>query len=117
MIKVIAMLKRKSGLTIQEFSQYWRDKHAPLASRMIPGEVASEQTRYVQNYAVEMSGGGDPSFDGIAEICFNDLESFRKWNDWYFSDDAKPLRDDEDNFMDKSKRVIVIAEENVITGS
>ena len=117
MIKVIAMLKRKSGLTIQEFSQYWRDKHAPLASRMIPGEVASEQTRYVQNYAVKMSGGGDLSFDGIAEICFNDLESFRKWNDWYFSDDAKPLRDDEDNFMDKSKRVIVIAEENVITGS
>ena len=117
MIKVIAMLKRKSGLTIEEFSRYWREKHAPLANRLLPEAVALEQKRYVQNYAVEMPGGGESPFDGVAEICLNDLESLRKWNDWYFSDDAKPLRDDEDNFMDKSKRVIVVAEERVITSS
>jgi uncharacterized protein (TIGR02118 family) len=117
MIKVIAMLKRKSGMTIEEFSRYWREKHAPLADTLLPAEVALEQKRYVQNYAVKLPGGGEPSFDGVAEICFNDLESFRKWNDWYFSDDAKPLRDDEENFMDKSKRVIVVTEERVITPS
>jgi len=117
MIKVIAMLKRKNGLTIEEFSCYWREKHAPLANSLVPAAVALEQKRYVQNYAVKLPGGGDPSFDGVAEICFNDLESFHKWNDWYFSDDAKPLRDDEDNFMDKSKRVIIITEERVITES
>ena len=117
MIKVIAMLKRKSDLTIEEFSNYWREKHAPLANTLVPPGLASEQKRYVQNYAVKLPGGGEPAFDGIAEICFSDLESLYKWNDWYFSDDAKPLRDDEDNFMDKSKRVIVIVEENVITSS
>jgi len=117
MIKIIAMLKRKSGLTIEEFSRYWREEHAPLANKMLPEAVASEQKRYVQNYAVKLPGGGEPSFDGVAEICFDGLESLQKWNDWYFSDDAKPLRDDEDNFMDKSKRVIVIAEERVITPS
>ena len=117
MIKIIAMLKRKSGLTIEEFSRYWREAHAPLANKMLPATVALAQKRYTQNYAVELPGSGEPPFDGITEICFNDIESFRKWNDWYFSDDAKPLRDDEDNFMDKSKRVIVIAEERVITPS
>lgn len=114
MIKVIAMLKRKSGITMEEFSQYWHEKHASLVRTLVPEVVLSLQKSYIQNHAIRLPGGGEPPFDAVAEICFDDLESLRKWNDWYFSDDAKALRDDEDNFMDKSKRIIVVTDERVI---
>ena len=113
MIKIIAMVKRKSGITAEEFSRYWYEKHAPFGFKVIPEGVLSMQKRYVQNYSLKL-GRREPPFDGVAEICFDDMESFRKWNDWYFSDDGKALRDDEENFMDKSQTIVVIAEERVL---
>ncbi len=114
MVKMIAMVKRKSGLTIEEFSQYWYEKHAPFARKQVPQSVAAGWKGYVQNYALGLGLKGEPPFDGVAEFYFNDLQSFWKWNDWYFSDAAKALRDDEKNFMDRSKTVVVVADERVV---
>lgn len=114
MIKIIAMVKRKSGITAEEFSRYWYDEHAPFFRTMIPEALIAEKKGYVQNHVVRLASGREPPFDGVAEICFDNLESFRRWNEWYFSDDAKPLRDDEENFMDRSKAIIVVAEERVV---
>jgi hypothetical protein len=36
MIKIIGFMKKKEGLTLDEFSHYWGEKHAPLALRVIP---------------------------------------------------------------------------------
>ena len=114
MVKIIAMVKRKSGMTAEEFSRYWYEQHAPFFRTVIPQAVLSQQKGYVQNHAVRLASGREPPFDGVAEICFDSLESFRKWNDWYFSDDAKALRDDEENFMDRSEVIVVVAEERLI---
>ncbi len=114
MIKIITMLKRKSDLTPDDFSQYWHEKHGPLALKVIPEAVRSVIRKYVQNHPIKLGEGEGSLYDGVAEICFDDLKAFRKWTDWYFSDDGKVLRDDEENFMDKSKRIIVVAEERVM---
>ena len=109
MVKLIAMLKRKSGITMEEFSQYWHEKHGPLALTIMPGVK-----KYIQNHTVRLTGGGEPRFDGVAEICFDDLESWHKWTDWYLGDEGKALRDDEEKFMDRSKIVALITDERVI---
>ena len=36
MVKLIALVKRKSSMSVAEFRAYWGDVHAPLA-RAIPG--------------------------------------------------------------------------------
>ena len=113
MIKVLAMLKRKSNITSEEFSKYWFEKHGPLALKLQPPSITAGIKYYIQNHAIKL-GKSEPPYDAVAETVFYDLDSFWKWNEWYFSEAGKPLRDDEGNFMDTSRRVIVITDERVV---
>ncbi len=112
MVKVMGMVKRKKGISLEEFSKYWSEKHAPLGLEILPREL--NIIRYVQNYALNMDGSGEAPFDGIVEFCFEDMESFQKWMEWFMGDGGKPLRDDEQNFIDPDSRVVMLVEENVI---
>lgn len=112
MIKVIGLLKRKPGMSHQEFSDYWFSKHAPLGQRIVPHEALS--VRYVQNHALAMKGGGEAPYDAVAELCFEDFAAMMRWIDWYNSDAGKELRDDELKFMDISKRVVIVTDERVM---
>ena len=39
MIKIIGFAKKKEGLTIDEFSSYWQEKHAPLGFEILPDDI------------------------------------------------------------------------------
>ena len=109
MIKLVEIMKRKEGLTHEEFTRHWEEVHGPLVAKMVPGV-----RRYVQSHAAKLSGGGDPPIDGIAEVWFDDIASWRESVKWHRSDKGKVLRDDEDTFLDMSKMVHFVAEEKVI---
>jgi uncharacterized protein (TIGR02118 family) len=108
MIKVIVMLKRKIGLTQDEFSKYWKETHAQVALKHLPGI-----TKYIQNHPVKLNDK-EPPYDGVAELWFKDMDSFRAANKWYLSDEGKILRDDEARFMDTNKMVNFICQEMTI---
>jgi uncharacterized protein (TIGR02118 family) len=71
MITRISLLYRKEGMSLDAFQKYWREVHAPIASRM-PGLRA-----YVQQDVTAVLGllGGASSTaeqpDGIAEVSFD----------------------------------------------
>ena len=112
MVKVIAMMKRKSGITPAEFKRYWHDDHAPLGFEVLPEDIRVRG--YVQNYTVRTEGDQEPEFDGVVEFCLDDMKAFQRWFTWYMSDGAKPMRDDEKNFMDSSTVKVMVVEERVI---
>lgn len=112
MIKVIGLLKRRPDLTHEEFSDYWFNKHHPLGERIVPKEALS--VRYVQNHALNLGRGGEAPYDAVAELVFDDMAGMQRWIDWYYSEAGKPLRDDEFNFMDVSKRVVIVTDERVL---
>jgi uncharacterized protein (TIGR02118 family) len=70
MIKVIAMVKRNSALTHEQFARQWREQHAPLVRGRLPG-----LRKYVLNITFMEEGRGTPEWDGIVELHFDDLES------------------------------------------
>jgi len=72
-ITMLAGMHRRPDLTPEEFSAYWRDVHAPIGLDM-PG-----LRRYVQHRALPTSyaKGRQPDFDGVAQVWFDDIESFR----------------------------------------
>ncbi len=112
MIKVIAITKRKPGLTLENFSRYWYEKHAPLGFKHLPRTLPLK--RYVHNYTMPMMAGQEYPFDGAAEFCFDDLDAYRQWQQWFTGDGGRPLREDGKNFMDYSTVKTVIVEENII---
>ncbi|MEM7721161.1 MAG: EthD family reductase [Pseudomonadota bacterium] len=66
MIKLVALVTRKSGMSKEAFRAYWLGTHAPLAAA-IPG---------MRGYRINIAGDpGDMApagYDGSAEIWFDD---------------------------------------------
>ena len=85
MLKLIALISRKSGLTDEEFYKYWKEKHGPLAAKTIPG-----LRKYIQNHLVRLPGIKYDG-DGFVELWFDNLEAYEKFLTWRQSDGAKSL--------------------------
>ena len=112
MIKIVALIPRRSDLTTEEFRAYYEQRHAPLFARVIPTAVDQAITHYVQNHAVPLGTNATaPEWDCVTEIGFDDLAGVRLWSDWYLGDGGAVLRDDERNFMDVERRVVIVTEE------
>jgi len=108
MIKLIAIVHRKPGLSDQQFYSYWKDTHGPLVARILPGV-----RRYVQNHFVRVPGV-EQQGDGILELWFDNMDALQRYLDWRDSDDAQVLTQDIEQFVDSSKTLRFIAVEHAI---
>ena len=106
MIKTLTFLKRKPGITREEFRRHWKEIHGPLAARVVPG-----LRRYVQSHPVP---GFDSDIDGIVELWWDDVEAFQAFFAWRETDDANELKEDEEKFVDTRQWVRFVAEEHII---
>lgn len=65
MVKLVALVRKRPGMTRDAFADYWTGTHAPLAAR-IPG---------MRGYRINLAGdpGDMPAapYDGSAEIWFD----------------------------------------------
>ena len=108
MIKTIAIAHKKAGMSHEEFCKYWKEQHAPLAARLIPG-----LRKYVQNHYLEVPGF-EYEGDGIVEIWYDDVESFQKSWAYLRSPEAKELAEDGAKFTEMRGGQLWIVEEHVI---
>jgi uncharacterized protein (TIGR02118 family) len=106
MIKLVYCITKKSGLTDEEFFNYWKNIHGPIAAN-IPGV-----RKLVQSHRVQAPGDTrSADFDGMAELWFDDLAALleaRRSPGWSASSE------DEKNFIDHSKVAYFVSEEHVI---
>jgi uncharacterized protein (TIGR02118 family) len=65
--KAMILLTRRPDMTHEQFVQWWREEHAPLA-RQLPG------VRAITFNVVEQDG--EPPCDGIAELWFDSKADF-----------------------------------------
>ena len=80
MIKLVFCLRRKDGLSREEFQTYWRETHAPLVASV--AETLNIR-RYVQvhtmdaefNAVIRASRQAPEEFDGVAELWWDSLET------------------------------------------
>ena len=71
MIKATTLIRRKGGLTVREFQEYWRHDHIKVIERL-PGI-----RRYVQNHSLpDNYAQGTPVYDGVAELWADDTRAF-----------------------------------------
>ena len=123
MIKLVYCLRRKPGMSVDEFQRYWRDVHAPL--------VRSHQDtlgilRYVQMHTdhgkvtevLTGSRGAPEPFDGVAELWYESGEALAdRGKDPAARAAGKELFEDEQQFIDHATSPIWIGEENEVIPS
>jgi uncharacterized protein (TIGR02118 family) len=106
MIKLIALLKRKPGLSREEFADRWLNDHIKLSSKM-PGLRG-----YRVNIAIDHQPDGDgvePIYDGTAELWWDSVEAMEAAFD---SQEGKIAGEDADQFAEL--RIHIYTEEHFI---
>jgi uncharacterized protein (TIGR02118 family) len=75
MVKLIALLKRKPEMSREAFKQRWLIEHSKLSSQL------PECREYRINIALDHQPGGDggePLYDGTAELWWDSVESMER---------------------------------------
>ena len=123
MIKLIFCLKRKPGMTLQDFQHYWRNNHAPLVQQHAK---TLGIRRYLQCHSLgteadaplraARAGSLDRApdiYDGVAELWFDSLEQLAAQAS---NPDAvaagKILLEDEAKFIDLANSPLWFTEEH-----
>ncbi len=106
MVKAIYLIKRKRGMELEAFRNYWITTHAGLALK-VPG-----LRKYVQSHTL-LSGykKGEPLFDGIAEVWYDDTDAMRKVAEL---PEARAVNADGHVFMDMRASGFLVTREHVI---
>lgn len=117
MIKCMFLLRRKAGLTFEEFSDYWSRVHSRMAIDSAP---AMGMKRYVQNHRAdhpigaafqESRGCQAGDFDGIAEAWWDNFETMAAAAGQVPAEVGAAVLADEARFIDMERSIIWFAEE------
>jgi uncharacterized protein (TIGR02118 family) len=102
-LKIVTLMKRRAGLSVEDFQNHLRDAYAPLA-RGLAGYVQS--CALPQGYAK-----GELVFDAICEMWFDSAEAYEKY---FASPQFAAARADESNFLDVTRTVVMPVDVHVI---
>ena len=76
MISATFLLRRSLQLTLPEFRDYWMNVHAAIA-KTIPGLKHYQICPVVDAVYMSQGGWGDPRWDGVEQLLFDDYDSAR----------------------------------------
>lgn len=106
MVKLIALLKRKPGISQEEFARRWLTEHTKLSTK-IPG---------VRGYRINIATdrqpadtGNEPIYDGTAELWWDSIEAMEAA---FATEQGKAAGADADQFADV--RIHIYTEEHEI---
>ena len=120
MLKLTFCLRRLPRLSLQEFQDYWLNKHGPLVRRLQP---ALGMVRYVQVHrrddelglGMRKARGAPEPYDGVAELWWDSEEAFRASGRTPEGREAgRLLLEDEAKFIDLANSPLWLNREQVI---
>jgi uncharacterized protein (TIGR02118 family) len=102
MVKAFNFFKRKPGLSVDEFRNYWLNEHAAII-RAIP-----ELRKYVASITLPSAyRNREPLYDGISEVWFDDEDAMRR-ND---TPARRAAHEDDAKFVDMSEAAAIVTDE------
>jgi uncharacterized protein (TIGR02118 family) len=106
MLKIVTLMKRRAGLSVDDFQNHLRSKYGPLAVKG-PG-----LRRFVQSCALTQGyAKGELLFDAAGEMWF---DSTAAYDDYLRSAEFATARADEATFLDRSRTVVMPVDVHVI---
>ncbi len=113
MFKVMILIKRKPGMSTEDFIAYYENHHAPLGSSKVPN-----MKRYVRHflrpYGNDVYGAdAEPPYDVATELWFDDAADFERGMAYLTDPDtARIIGEDEEKLFDKSSIRFFVVEDH-----
>ncbi len=120
MFKTTYVLRRKPGMTLEDFQKYWLETHGPLVRKYAP---KMGMVRYIQVHATPppaerrrdpIRGDMAEPYDGYAEWWIDPAKA--TGTDEERREAARVLAEDEANFIDFSRSCMTRGEEHYMVG-
>jgi hypothetical protein len=107
MVRLICLLKRKPGMTVEEFRDHWRNHHGPLITAT--PAIARHVVLYEQYLPADSPIPLGKEFDGVTIMGFEKADDFLA----FVSEDDYPkvIAPDEQSFLDMDGLVGIIVDE------
>jgi uncharacterized protein (TIGR02118 family) len=114
MLKVIALMRRKPGLTKAQFIEYYETRHAPLMNRLQQPELVGYKRNFVDLEGAILTDGNPPWFDVVTELYYESRQAYEQCMTRLAAPEPTQQRiADESNFLDRSMIHFFIVEEKV----
>jgi len=120
-LRLIYCLRRKEGMSLEEFQHYWHEVHAPLVRKHAQ---ALRIRRYVQVHTLDtpinealgrQRGCQVEPYDGVAELWWDSMEDFQTAVQTEEGRRAaQELAEDEARFIDVARSTLFVAQERPI---
>lgn len=110
--KILLPMKRKPGMSVEAFRDYYENHHAPLAAKS-SGMLSRYVRRYLEPHAHPETGEpGELPYDVITELWFDDEATFRGTLAYLTSTlmPAEIVADEEHLFDRSSFRILTVIE-------
>jgi len=98
MLKVMAFLVKRQGISNEELIDYYENRHVPMILSLAPPPA-----RYTRNY-LQTDANTEPrdDVDIITELEFADVGAYQAWVSVMYAP-GSGVADDEAKFLDRSK--------------
>jgi hypothetical protein len=97
---LIGLIRRAPHLSRPEFADYWWSEHRDF-----------EPVAYVHNY---VRADQASEWDGIGELYEGSIDNARSRGRWFASEAGVPMLEDEDRFMVRAARQVVVTDLEVL---
>jgi hypothetical protein len=118
-MKILCFLKRKPGLSREEFINYYEQRHAKLVARLLPF-YSQYKRNYIdpsQVYAtrhLDNKASAEPPFDVVTEMSFSSREMYDRMRDALADPKVgAAIAADEENAFDRSAIIIYTVDERL----
>ncbi|MBT4161195.1 MAG: EthD domain-containing protein [Gammaproteobacteria bacterium] len=101
MIKLVMPMKRRPGMSIPEFREYYETKHRVIGEKYLKGFATRYLRRFLDPLPDREGNLSDPEYDVILEIWYPDEETYRACG-VKLSEPAvvKEIKEDEEKLFD-----------------
>ena len=113
MFTILSYLKRREGLSLDQFRDYYEKQHVPLILSLAPTPLVYRRRYLSQENEVTKSGNSIP-YDATTELGFADEAAFQAWMATLFAPGtAEKVETDEAKFLDRSQTCAYVVMECV----
>ncbi|WP_156679689.1 EthD domain-containing protein [Sphingomonas profundi] len=114
MFKTITLLKRRPGLTMAEFIDYYETRHRVIGEKYLRGSATRYVRRFLHSFPNPLTGEViEPEHDVVMEIWFPDRETFETTMASLAAPEiAAEISEDEERVFDRAKNRMFTVEEH-----